>query len=367
MYNDDDEHELDLRSSDEQNEIELSINSETRSEATETTPQQVLQNRSVYNLIIYENDEDDLTNISHSSRSYLEEDDLPLPVISDSESSRWSRFGQCCDCCDACLRKRKWISKCKCTKMKIVFYYIIINCFMLLFFCTAVYMTQVNFYQNPANPPFKQLKFKEPQYPGLTMVPSMVNLDHCPLSLIYYGSKGEDSFENRRETPYVKRIATMLTDYSKKCDSSLQCNLRQETLGPCKAPDFGYKAKTPCIFLKLNRLTLWLPEQYTLHADIPDDLPSELRPKIKLKASRLWVNCKGETLYDQEKIGKVDYYPRPYFNSTSFPLTNFKDTNPIIAIRLTRIKRHIVKLVCGMYAKNVHMHKAQHVYIYIRN
>jgi sodium/potassium-transporting ATPase subunit beta len=131
---------------------------------------------------------------------------------------------------------------------------------------------------------------------------------------------------------------------------------------PCsRANEFGYKASTPCVIVKINRIFGWKPKAFD---EIPKELNVTITQEMKDAANAtkfLYIKCEGEHPFDKDNTGKIDYYSQ--FPSkeiggvpvTYFPYKNQKDyLSPLVFVHFKEItKNALVNIKCRLWAKNV--------------
>ncbi|XP_013099809.1 sodium/potassium-transporting ATPase subunit beta-1 [Stomoxys calcitrans] len=138
------------------------------------------------------------------------------------------------------------------------------------------------------------------------------------------------------------------------------CSVNIEQLGNCSpSHSYGYNNSKPCVFLKLNKIYNWLPEYYDNPAELPEDMPQQLKEHIaKVPANerqQVWVTCDGLNALDKEKFGSVQYYPSQGFPSYYYPFTNQEGyLSPLIAVQFEKLPLdQMIAIECRAWAKNI--------------
>lgn len=129
-------------------------------------------------------------------------------------------------------------------------------------------------------------------------------------------------------------------------------------LGDCALENNGYDEGKPCIFLKLNRIYDVPNPPYNDAADLPEDMPADLKAHIATQTDKnqVWIHCKGEYPADVEGLGTLKYYPAsqgipnyyfPYLNQEGYQ-------SPIVAVQFANAKENqLLHIECRAWAKNI--------------
>ncbi|KAM3934250.1 potassium-transporting ATPase subunit beta [Leptodactylus fuscus] len=198
----------------------------------------------------------------------------------------------------------------------------------------------------------------EPDYqdqlrsPGVTMRPNV------------YGEGGIEVFYNVSEEKSYKGIVKSLCDFlsvynktkqeemlNKECSnisdvksllkisdtSRHACQFTTEMLGNCsydKDPTFGFATGQPCLFIKMNRIIGFMPDNKTSPT----------------------LHCYSEGKNDY--LGPIEYYPHAAFGLQYFPYYGRKAqpnyTNPLVAVKLTKvIFNHDIEIVCKVNGSHI--------------
>ncbi|XP_061402034.1 sodium/potassium-transporting ATPase subunit beta-1 [Musca vetustissima] len=138
------------------------------------------------------------------------------------------------------------------------------------------------------------------------------------------------------------------------------CTVDIEQFGSCSPSNsYGYNNSRPCVFLKLNKIYDWVPEYYDNPADLPEDMPAQLKEHIKAvpehERQQVWVSCNGNNAKDQEDFGTVKYYPSQGFPAYYYPYLNQKNyLSPLIAVQFEQLPvNKMINIECRAWAKNI--------------
>ncbi|XP_069826912.1 potassium-transporting ATPase subunit beta [Dendropsophus ebraccatus] len=205
----------------------------------------------------------------------------------------------------------------------VAFYIVIIGLFAL-----SIYSLMQTL--NPYEPDYQDLL----QSPGVTMRPNAYGDGGFE---VYYNVSDEKSYKG-----IVKSLNKFLTVYNKTNQEAMHnkdcrnltdvkhmltgigrtkyaCQFTTEMLGNCsyeKDPTFGYASGQPCLFIKMNRIINFVPDNKT--------------------AATLHCTSKGKNL-----LGHVEYFPHASFGMQYFPYYGRKAqpnyTNPLVAVKLLNV------------------------------
>ncbi|CAH0726366.1 unnamed protein product, partial [Brenthis ino] len=226
------------------------------------------------------------------------------------------------------------------------------------------------------------LSAMDERIPYFTLAESIIGdnpgMGHRPLiyeegALIWY-----DADNNTQIKKYVDNINEFLAPYENRSllinqgENQLECGNTKpprnkvcffdvKLLGPCsKENDFGFKNRTPCIIIKLNKLFDWNPDFFDDPGDLPHDMPPDILQYINSTTTlqhrrKVWVSCKGERPADAEALGPLMYWPYPGLPQTYFPYDNTPGyLSPLVAVQLTNPKLHqIINIRCRAWARNI--------------
>ncbi|CAL1289909.1 unnamed protein product [Larinioides sclopetarius] len=174
--------------------------------------------------------------------------------------------------------------------------------------------------------------------------------------------------EGRVWPELTKQLDELLSRYSSTADRSrnvVECfggvqiednkvckfDIRPLMLECSKSMNYGYDQGKPCIFLEFNNITDWVPEPYTAR---------ELENYVKLSdrsgvANMVYLDCQGDSLVDQENMGRIQYTPDRGFSTKYFPYRGHPDyMSPIVGIRFTNPAVGVaISVTCKLWAKNI--------------
>ncbi|KAK0160097.1 hypothetical protein PV328_007539 [Microctonus aethiopoides] len=152
-------------------------------------------------------------------------------------------------------------------------------------------------------------------------------------------------------------------DYGKPAPPGKSCNVDLQKFSPCTGEKaYMYPDYQPCIFLKLNKIFGWLPQFYNDTENLPDNMPNDLKNRIKTAKMRspeelqtIWVSCEGENPADIENIGPIQYKPRSGFPGYFFPYANSPGyLSPLVAVWFESPKRNVlINIECKAWARNI--------------
>lgn len=75
---------------------------------------------------------------------------------------------------------------------------------------------------------------------------------------------------------------------------------------------------------------------------MPLDLQEHIKSLPAIARKQIWVSCKGETPFDNEAIGPIQY-PKRGFPSYFYPFRNTVDyLSPLAVVRLERPKGNFI-------------------------
>ncbi|KAL4705890.1 hypothetical protein ACJJTC_002771 [Scirpophaga incertulas] len=248
-----------------------------------------------------------------------------------------------------------------------IFYAALVSLFAV---CMVTFLQQ---FINPRVPRLQQARGVIGTSPGLGFRPLPADVRS---TLIYYKGTGYDSYKY-----WEDQLIDFLSVYKKKgqtagagqniytCDfqhlppPGKVCDVDIRNWDPCiEENHFSFHKSSPCIFLKLNKIYGWRPEFYNETANLPADMPQDLRQQIsnitnfnRNYANMVWVSCQGETPADRENIGPLEYLPYPGFPGYFYPYENAEGyLSPLVAVHLIKPKTGIViNIECRAWARNI--------------
>ncbi|XP_017152727.1 uncharacterized protein LOC108162486 [Drosophila miranda] len=185
------------------------------------------------------------------------------------------------------------------------------------------------------------------------------------LSLSAIATRGL-TFDSRNDTE-VNDMYTRILDFFKKYDDLEE----SERFGPCTADQkFGYMSRSPCVFLKINRLIGFKTVPYT-HPDQVDREHCKTHDEMILKSllrnitsqeerqNRIWLTCSTKP---KNKL-QIEFYPEPAIRTeyTDIEEKFVKDTldqgdlNRIVALKLRNLKSNErFDINCKIWAQNIY-------------
>ncbi|EDW38510.1 GL11976 [Drosophila persimilis] len=112
---------------------------------------------------------------------------------------------------------------------------------------------------------------------------------------------------------------------------------------------WGYgTAKTPCVFVKINKVYGFTPKTYDSVDDLPSSAPDELDDILGKYGgkSRIWLTCK----VTKGASPTIVYIPGPYYDASN----NMKGVTRMVALKLTEMPQNQeVSIKCVVWAKNM--------------
>ncbi|XP_071991734.1 potassium-transporting ATPase subunit beta [Engystomops pustulosus] len=217
-------------------------------------------------------------------------------------------------------------------------YYVAFYIVMIGLFALSIYSLMKTI--SPYEPDYQDMI----QYPGVTIRPDVYGDDG--IRLIYNAS------EEKSYSGIVKMIRNFLSVYNKTTQQEMMnkdcsnvsdvkqlltagerlkyaCEFTTDMLGNCsyeKDKTFGYASGQPCLFLKLNRIINFIPDNKT-------------SPTI-----RCYSKKEGE-------LKEVEYFPNDAFGAQYFPYYGRKTqpnyTNPLVAVKILKIMYNTeMEIVC---------------------
>lgn len=249
----------------------------------------------------------------------------------------------------------------------------------ILFFYLVFYAVLIGFFAAMLAVFWQTLDMKMPKYqlgesligsnPGLGFRP-MPKEDNVESTLIWYKASDNGNVE-----AWTTQIDEFLEPYHQEEDNRVDCSFdnpppegkvckvpMNEWSSCTKANRYNFKKKSPCIFLKLNKIFNWVPDLYNTTDHLPDSMPEDLREHISSELSRgdknaniVWVSCAGENPADNEHIGPINYFPRRGFPGYFFPFKNIEGyLPPIVAVHFESPKNGVlINIECKAWARNI--------------
>ncbi|XP_054710780.1 sodium/potassium-transporting ATPase subunit beta-1-like [Uloborus diversus] len=117
-----------------------------------------------------------------------------------------------------------------------------------------------------------------------------------------------------------------------------------------KAMNYGYDTGKPCVFLEFNNISEWIPEPYSSR-----ELENYVELADRSITNMVYLDCQGDTLIDQENMGRIQYTPDRGFPVKYFPFRYQREyMSPLIAIRFTKPAIGVaISVTCKFWAKNL--------------
>lgn len=158
--------------------------------------------------------------------------------------------------------------------------------------------------------------------------------------------------------PEVARNARNMREcFGRRPEPGQVCIFDIRSVAPeCSAAmNFGYADGSPCIFLQFANISGWAPQSYTPRdLDGIDGLPEALRQHSKPDGFA-FLECRGDTLLDQENMGAVLYTPNQGFGTEFFPYRgDAQYMPPLVAVQFRRPTVGLaVAVTCQLWARNI--------------
>lgn len=172
----------------------------------------------------------------------------------------------------------------------------------------------------------------EKQYPGLSAVPTSSHTINIRPDI----------------HPEVYKIADVIDKFIDGLDEDGEA---EDIFADCNEDLlWGYNAKQPCIFIKLNKAIGYVAKTYDSVSELPPDHQKDLKDTMLEHPGkgRIWVTCK--CLSDNVDSPDFIFIPKPYFDST----TNMQGVNRVIAVQLIDMpENEEFEFICNAWAKNI--------------
>ncbi|KAL3282609.1 hypothetical protein HHI36_005784 [Cryptolaemus montrouzieri] len=263
-----------------------------------------------------------------------------------------SQRGTCCD-----RTPRQWIEMC----IYYMGYTMFIVCLFFGFLMGCLFVVKSTY---PNTPIRTKETLTAAYHPGLGFVPNIVFTKH---PIIWYSL---DPAEEKSLGEYVQELDKFFITYKRAdpkkyvdCKSGKKgnkpCFFDLGDLDDCYVPGYQYSNSSMCFFLKLNKMRDWIPKYYQHELDFQDEMSQSLIDHILASTNRkkVFVECLGENLWDNEHLGKMTYYPQQSFEGYFFPYKGEPDyLPPLVAVKLKQVTTGVViHIKCTVWAKNVKM------------
>lgn len=117
-----------------------------------------------------------------------------------------------------------------------------------------------------------------------------------------------------------------------------------------KSMNYGYDEGKPCVFLEFNNITNWVPETYTAR-----ELENYIDVSDRTVSNMVYLDCQGDSLVDQENMGRIQYTPDRGFPTKYFPYRGQSQyMAPLVGIRFTKPAIGVaISVTCKLWAKNI--------------
>ncbi|XP_073419638.1 potassium-transporting ATPase subunit beta [Dendrobates tinctorius] len=222
----------------------------------------------------------------------------------------------------------------------VAFYFAMIGLFALSIYCLMKTLS-------PYEPDYQDLL----QSPGVTMRPNVYGEEGIE---VFYNISNEKSYEG-----IVKSLCKFLSVYNKTnqvemknkdCSNATDvksfltvnentkhaCQFTTDMLGDCshdKDPTFGFASGQPCLFIKINRIINFIPDNKTSPT----------------------LHCSS---MDEQDLGHVEYFPDGSFGAQYFPYYGKKRqpnyTNPLVAVKFSNVKLDKeIEIVCKVNGSHI--------------
>ncbi|XP_052897009.1 sodium/potassium-transporting ATPase subunit beta-2 [Anopheles moucheti] len=256
----------------------------------------------------------------------------------------------------------------------------------ILFFYVCFYAALVGFFAAMLAVFWQTLDMQMPKYqldssligsnPGLGFRPTPPEYQNVESSLIWYRASDNGNVEI-----WTKLIDEFLKPYTLEEDNRVDCSfdnpppegkvckVPMTNWSPCvKENRYNFKKKSPCIFLKLNKIYNWVPDMYNTSINLPEKMPDDLKEHIRGEEARgnkntnvVWVSCAGENPADNEHIGAIQYIPRRGFPGYFFPYKNVDGyLPPVVAVYFEKPKTGVlINIECKAWARNIMYDRAE--------
>lgn len=133
-------------------------------------------------------------------------------------------------------------------------------------------------------------------------------------------------------------------------DKVCKFDIRPLMLECSKTMNYGYDKGKPCVFLEFNNITGWVPDTYTAR-----ELENYVDVADRTVSNTVYLDCKGDTLLDQENMGRIQYTPDRGFPTKYFPYRGKPEyMSPLVGIRFTNPAIGVaISVTCKLWARNI--------------
>lgn len=236
--------------------------------------------------------------------------------------------------------------------------------------CLAAFMHSIDFSQPTQQHKYSLLK----DNPGMTFEP----VTDTSTTLIWFNSSDSTSYSthidrlNNVTQPYydlTQAHAAKNTTGVYQCeqtgdvsDLNRVCLFDVESHIPIecrKENDYGFRAGTPCIFLRPNKIFAYMPESYNLlNAQLNTTLDSPPKSLFdgpsRLTDNSIAVTCEGENPADIDNLLSVEFFPPHGFPFYYYPyLMQPNYLPPFVMAKFTVIPGRALMIWCRIWALNM--------------
>ncbi|XP_064549988.1 sodium/potassium-transporting ATPase subunit beta-1 [Drosophila montana] len=139
----------------------------------------------------------------------------------------------------------------------------------------------------------------------------------------------------------IYKITDRIDKFIEKLDGSAEKKFADYN----KDQVWGYSTKTPCVFIKINKIIGYTPVTYDSVSDLPDN--NQLKNTVLNfpGAKRIWLTCDASQTNVQ-----FNYIPGPYFDTS----TSLMGIKRVVAMQMTRVPLNKeIYIKCKIWAKNI--------------
>ncbi|XP_033117867.1 sodium/potassium-transporting ATPase subunit beta-1-like [Anneissia japonica] len=163
----------------------------------------------------------------------------------------------------------------------------------------------------------------------------------------------DEYLERNGNGNYSSCVGNEIRDFDGVREEICEFDIEEQFGDVCKPPHFGYKFGKPCIFVGLNRVWGWKPENYPSDG-IPDAIKKTHEENFITVACQVYKDA--QTLLNSTMIAPVPGFSFKYYPFLGAINDNYKDmyVSPLVAIQFDlSVKNREVRLVCQSYAANI--------------
>ncbi|XP_032597699.1 sodium/potassium-transporting ATPase subunit beta-2 [Drosophila grimshawi] len=148
----------------------------------------------------------------------------------------------------------------------------------------------------------------------------------------------------RKKQPGVSVVPACIDEFLFKLDPDAEAQFAD-----CNRDKvWGYEARIPCVFIKINKVIGYKPETYEDVDELPSDSPGSLTTILEnySGSGRIWMTCD----ITNGKSTEIKYFPGPYFDTTN----GLDGISRVIAMQLRDLpQKQDVSFICTTWAKNI--------------